>query len=201
MHKPAASSFRAIVIGVSTGGVHALGALLGGLPAAFPIPILIVQHIGAETGDGLARLLDRQSALRVKEADEQDVLMPGTVYLAPANYHLLVEADGLLSLSADPPVSYARPSIDVLFESAAEAFGAQLIGIVLTGANSDGSRGLTRIKRKGGIAIVQDPDDAEAAQMPLAALAATPVDHRLPLTELPALLQKLAAMPESLCHA
>lgn len=201
MHKPAAPSFRAIVIGVSTGGVHALGALLGGLPAAFPIPILIVQHIGAETGDGLARLLDRQSALRVKEADEQDVLMPGTVYLAPANYHLLVEADGLLSLSADPPVSYARPSIDVLFESAAEAFGAQLIGIVLTGANSDGSRGLTRIKRKGGIAIVQDPDDAEAAQMPLAALAATSVDHRLALTELPALLQKLAAMPESLCHA
>lgn len=178
-----------------------MGALLGGLPAAFPIPILIVQHIGAETGDGLARLLDRQSALRVKEADEQDVLMPGTVYLAPANYHLLVEADGLLSLSADPPVSYARPSIDVLFESAAEAFGAQLIGIVLTGANSDGSRGLTRIKRKGGIAIVQDPDDAEAAQMPLAALAATSVDHRLALTELPALLQKLAAMPESLCHA
>lgn len=201
MHKPAAPAFRAIAIGVSTGGVHALGTLLGGLPAAFPIPILIVQHIGAETGDGLARLLDRQSALRVKEADEQDALVPGTVYLAPANYHLLVEADGILSLSADPPVSYARPSIDVLFESAAEAFGAQLIGIVLTGANSDGSRGLTRIKRKGGIAIVQDPDDAEAAQMPLAALAATAVDHRLPLTELPALLQKLAAIPESLCHA
>jgi two-component system chemotaxis response regulator CheB len=201
MHKPAAKSFGAIVIGVSTGGVHALGTLLGGLPAAFPIPILIVQHIGAETGDGLARLLDRQSALRVKEADEQDVLAPGTVYLAPANYHLLVEADGILSLSADPPVSYARPSIDVLFESAAEAFGAQLIGIVLTGANSDGSRGLTRIKRKGGIAIVQDPDDAEAAQMPLAALAATSVDYRLSLTELPALLKKLAAIPESVCHA
>lgn len=200
MHKRAPQTFRAIVIGVSTGGVHALAMLLGRLPAGFPIPILIVQHIGAESGDGLARLLDRQSALRVKEADEQDELAPATVYLAPANYHLLVESGGILSLSADAPVSYARPSVDVLFESAADAFGPQLIGIVLTGANFDGSRGLARIKQKGGIAIVQDPADAEAAQMPQAALAATAVDHTVTLAEMVPLLQKLAAMPESLCH-
>lgn len=200
MPKCTQRNFRAVVIGVSTGGVQALSSLLGHLPAHFPVPILIVQHIGAETGDGLARLLNRHSALRVKEADEQDELIPGTVFLAPANYHLLVEAGGTLSLSADAPVSYARPSVDVLFESAAEAFGAQLIGIILTGANFDGSRGLARIKQKGGIAIVQDPADAEAAQMPQAALAATSVDHVVALCAMPALLLTLVTIPEGACH-
>lgn len=200
MPRPPAQNYCAVVIGVSTGGVQALGHLLGHLPAGFPLPILIVQHIGAETGDGLARLLDRQSPLRVKEADEMDVLAPGTVYLAPANYHLLVETGGTLSLSADAPVSYARPSVDVLFESAAEAFGKCLIGIVLTGANFDGSRGLARIKALGGIAIVQDPDEAEAPQMPRAALAATAVDHVVPINAMAGLLCQLAAVPESACH-
>lgn len=181
-----------MVVGVSTGGVNALQKLLGQLPADFSLPLLIVQHIGADAGSGLAKLLDERCQLRVKEADEQDEILAGTVYLAPPNYHLLVERDGFLSLSADPHVSFARPSVDVLFESAAEVFGPELIGVVLTGANYDGSQGLKTIKQKGGVAIVQDPDDAEARQMPQSAIAATEVDYVVALDGMAALLRKLA---------
>jgi two-component system chemotaxis response regulator CheB len=184
--------FQAVVIGVSSGGMQALKMLLGELPADFPLPLLIVQHISADAGDGLARLLDELCAIRVKEADEQDKILAGTVYLAPANYHLLVEQGGTLALSADSPVSYARPSIDVLFESAAAAYGPALIGVILTGANFDGSQGLKMLKQAGGVAIVQDPADAAARQMPMAALAATAVDHLLPLAEIASQLKKLA---------
>lgn len=190
-HPNPRAAYRAVVVGVSSGGVQALSQLLGALPAEFPLPILIVQHIGADAGDGLARLLDLHCRLRVKEADEQDQPAPGTVYLAPANYHLLVESDGRLALSADAPVSYARPSVDVLFESAAEVFGPALIGVVLTGANHDGSRGLARIRQRGGLALVQDPAEAEAPQMPNAALAATAVDHVASLAGIAALLVDL----------
>lgn len=195
-----APAFRAAVVGVSSGGVQALSSLLGALPADFPLPLMIVQHIGPDAGDGLARLLDALGPPRVKEADEQDLPLPGWVYLAPANYHLLVEPDGRLALSAEAPVSYARPSIDVLFESAAESYGPALIGVVLTGANHDGSRGLARVKARGGVAVVQDPADAEAPQMPLAALAAlapAAADHVLPLAGIAPLLTRLAAMRET----
>lgn len=184
---------RAVAIGVSTGGVQALKTLLGQLPADFPLPILIVQHISPDAGDGMAKLLDGLCGIRVKEADEQERIAPGTVYLAPPNYHLLVEKDGILALSADPPVSYARPSVDVLFESAAQIFGPGLIGVVLTGANYDGSRGVQAIKEHGGMVIVQDPADAVARQMPESALAATAVDHVVPLGAMAALLLRLAA--------
>jgi two-component system chemotaxis response regulator CheB len=186
-------AFRAAVIGVSTGGVQALSQLLGALPGDFPLPLLIVQHMGSDAGSGLARLLDERCRLRVKEADEQDEIEAGTAYLAPPNYHLLVERGGYLALSEDAPVSFARPSVDVLFESAADVYGRELIGIVLTGANYDGARGLKRIKNLGGLAVVQDPADADAQQMPLAALAATEVDYVVALKELAALLQDLAA--------
>lgn len=192
--------FQAVVIGVSTGGVFALQKLLGELPADFPLPILIVQHIGPEAGSGLAKLLDERCALHVKEADEQDEILPGTVYLAPPNYHLLVEREGFLSLSADPHVSFARPSVDVLFESAAEVFGPALIGVVLTGANFDGSQGLKAIKQRGGVAIVQDPADAEARQMPRAAMEATGVDYALALESMAALLRKLAPRRDARQH-
>ncbi|WP_310450588.1 chemotaxis protein CheB [Sulfuritalea sp.] len=195
-----ARTFQAVVVGVSTGGVHALQTLLGQLPAAFPLPILVVQHISADADGGLARLLDERCSLSVKEADEQDEILPGTVYLAPPNYHLLVELEGFLSLSADPYVSFARPSVDVLFESAAAVFGPGLIGVVLTGANFDGSRGLKTIKRKGGVAIVQDPADAEAPQMPQAAIAATGVDYVVALDGIATLLQKLAARRNTIPH-
>ena len=192
---PRRRRYAAVTIGVSSGGVQALKRLLGQLPAEFPLPILIVQHISPDAGDGMARLLNEYCALQVKEADEQEHVEVGRVYLAPPNYHLLVERDGLMSLAADGYVSYARPSVDVLFESAAAAYGDALIGVVLTGANFDGSRGLKTIKDAGGCAVVQDPTDAEASQMPAAALAATQADHVVPLAQIAELLQRLAAEP------
>lgn len=187
--------YQAVAIGVSTGGVQALKSLFGQLPADFSLPVLVVQHISPEAGNGMARLLDDLCAIRVKEADEHDALLPGTVYLAPPNYHLLVEREGTLALSADAPVSYARPSVDVLFESAAAVFGPGLIGVVLTGANHDGGHGAQAIKRRGGVVIVQDPTDAAARQMPESALAAA--DHVLPLDGMAALLLRLAADGQS----
>jgi len=178
------SQYRAVVIGVSMGGVEALRVLLPGLPKDFPLPILIVHHISPDAGSGLATMLDQLCVIRVKEAEEGEHLASGTAYLAPPNYHVLVEKNGTLALSVDMPVNFARPSVDVLFESAAEAFGPALIGVILTGAGSDGSRGLRSIKDKGGLAIVQDPDDAAADLMPRSALAAVKADYILPLREM-----------------
>jgi two-component system chemotaxis response regulator CheB len=194
--KTGGRQFQAIVLGVSTGGVEALKRLLPALPATFPLPLLAVIHLARESDDGLAQLLDTFSAVRVKEADEGESLQPGVVYFAPANYHLLVEKDKRLALSTDPPVHFARPSIDVLFESAAAAFGRALIGIVLTGAANDGAAGLARIKRAGGYAIVQDPDDAEMDSMPRSALELTRPDAVVRLAELADLLLSLAAGTE-----
>lgn len=188
MQKNSGRQFKAVVIGVSTGGVTALKILLGALPVCFPLPIMIVSHIAPDSDDGLAVLLDTLCAIRVKEADEQESIVPGTAYLAPANYHLLVERGGTLALSVDQPVNFARPSIDVLFESAAEAYGAELVGIILTGAGIDGSRGLLKIKNSGGFTIVQDPADAVMDSMPRHALQLLQADHVVPLTEIPALL-------------
>ncbi|WP_054693253.1 chemotaxis protein CheB [Geotalea toluenoxydans] len=185
--------FRVVVMGVSTGGVQALKRVLGGLAADFPLPILIVQHMSPASGDGLAKLLDQLCLLRIKEADEEEVMQGGCAYLAPPNYHLLVESNGSLSLSAEKPVNFARPSVDVLFESAAAAFGPAVIGIILTGAGYDGGRGLLRIKEQGGMAIVQDPADADASSMPEHALSLVTADHVARLTELPGLLTRLVS--------
>lgn len=187
--------FRVIVIGVSTGGVAALKQLLPALPQDFPVPVLVVTHITPTADDGLALLLNAHSAIRVKEADEEETLAPGTVYLAPANYHLLVERKGFLALSVDPPVNFARPSVDVLFESAAEVYGPSLIGIVLTGAGNDGSKGLSMVKQRGGVTVVQDPADAEMDSMPKKALELLSPDYLVSLKELPSLLMRLMAMP------
>lgn len=195
MDERRANEFEAVVVGVSAGGFKALKELLGGLPADFPLPVLIVQHLAPTSGPDFAELLDNVCPPKVKEADEGEFAAPGTVYLAPANYHLLLEKDGSLSLSTDPAVSYSRPSIDVLFESAAEACGAALIGIVLTGANYDGSAGLERVKALGGFTIVQDPNDAEVNCMPQSALERSPPDRVLPLGKIAALLRKLAGPP------
>ncbi|KQV85350.1 hypothetical protein ASD15_30415 [Massilia sp. Root351] len=195
MNGPKKPRFRAIVLGVSLGGVDALQRLLPALPADFALPLLVVIHVSPGSGDGLARLLDSMAALRVKEADENELPQRGTVYLAPAGYHLLVERDGRLSLSADAPVSFARPSVDVLFESAAACFGSALAGVVLTGAGADGADGLAHIARLGGYTIVQDPADAVMDLMPRAALArlspGTP-NAIATLARLPLLLQRLA---------
>lgn len=189
--------YAVVVIGVSAGGLEALRELLGGLPADFPLPVVIVQHLRPGDEGTLPGSLQRSSPLRLKEAEEGERIAAGTVYFAPANYHLLVEDDRTLALSIDPRVRFARPSVDVLFESAADAFASGVIGIVLTGANDDGSAGLARIKERGGTTIVQDPADAAVDQMPLSALRRSTVDYVLPLRQLPELLLQLTHNPRA----
>ncbi|MBI1212707.1 MAG: chemotaxis protein CheB [Alphaproteobacteria bacterium] len=184
--------FEAVAIGVSAGGLRALRSVLGPLPESFRLPIAIVQHIEANSDDYLAEYLGSLSSIRVKEAEDKEAMEGGTAYLAPAGYHLLVEPDRTFSLSVDDKVNYCRPSIDLLFESAADAFGATLVGIVLTGANGDGSKGLRHIKGRGGYAIVQDPATAEAPYMPRTAAAGVAADRIVPLEEIPKLLVQLA---------
>ncbi len=183
---------RAVVIGASAGGLSALKILLADLPADFAMPIMVVQHVGPAATGVWITFLDAACKLTVKEADEKEKIEQGTVYVAPANYHLLIERDYTFSLSADRRVNFARPSIDVLFESAAYVYESGLIGLVLTGANSDGAYGLKKIKEMGGIAIVQDPDTAESSYMPASAIEAVPVDHILPLEGIRELLLKMA---------
>lgn len=187
-----ARRLRAVVVGASTGGMEALARVLGALEADFPLPVLVVQHVSPTADSSIPALLDERCRIRVKEADEKEPLRPATAYFAPANYHLLVEQDATLSLSTDERVCFARPSVDVLFETAAVAFGPALAGVVLTGANEDGSRGLAAIARAGGLTIVQAPATATAPAMPQAALAATAVDHVLPLEAIGPLLSRMA---------
>ena len=165
-------SVAAIVLGASWGGLRALQTLLAGL-RGLACPLLIAQHRAAGESLDLASMLARSSALPVADAADKDQLEAGRVYLAPADYHLMIEERGVAALSTMPPVNSARPSIDVLFETAAAAYGPDLAGVVLTGASADGAAGLARIQEGGGIAIVQQPETAECAIMPRAALAAT----------------------------
>ncbi len=190
-----ARRFRAVVLGASAGGLHALQLLLASLPEDFPLPIAMVQHLAPQSGDTLVRLLQSQARIRVRQAAEREPLRAGTAYLAPADYHLLIEADASFSLSTEPAVCCARPSIDVLFETAAEAFGDALIGLVLTGANADGARGLQAIQRRGGTTLVQEPADAAHPAMPRAALRLVAADHVLPLQAIGPLLCQLAELP------
>jgi two-component system, chemotaxis family, protein-glutamate methylesterase/glutaminase len=170
-----------ITVGASLGGLQAIMGVLRPLPADLPVPILIVQHRGPASDRGLAAMLQDHTALKVLEAEDKAPLAPGTVYIAAPDYHLLVEEPGAIALSTDAPVRSARPSIDVLFETAADAYGPGVLGVLLTGASADGASGLARIKAAGGKAIVQDPATAECATMPAAGIAAAPVDYILPL--------------------
>lgn len=183
--------YRAIVIGASAGGMDAIKYILMPLQEEFPASILIVQHLSPHSDGYMARHLNELCKINVKEADEKEKILPGNVYIAPSNYHLLVEKDETLSLTVDPKVNYSRPSIDVLFESAAEVYENELIGIILTGGNGDGSKGLKRIKEFGGLAIVQDPRTAEADFMPKAAIKASEVDYTLSLNKISNKLIKL----------
>ena len=186
--------FRLVVIGCSLGGMNALTTILGDLPEDFPVPIAVVQHRYRTSNEGLPAYFRRHAHLNVVDADDKQWIRPGSVYLAPANYHLLVE-EGEFSLSVDEAVAYSRPSVDVLFESAADAYREALAGVILTGANADGARGVARIKKNGGFVIVQDPKTAEAPDMPLAAIASTTVDRILPLDRIGPLLVELCFRP------
>ena len=183
-------AFELVVVGTSLGGLRALEILLAGLPKSFPMSIAVVQHRHKSSDNTLITLLQQHSALPLKEPEDKEVLVPGWVYLAPADYHLLVEA-GSFALSTDAPVWYARPSIDVLFESAADAYAQRVIGVILSGANQDGAQGLAKIKARGGLAVVQEPTTAESRTMPKAAIAAVAVDWILPLEDIAPLLVNL----------
>lgn len=184
-------NYRAIVIGVSTGGMNALKTILLSLPSDYGIPVIIAQHIGATSDGHWIKILDDISPLKVKEADEKEKIEKGHVYIAPPNYHLLVEGDETFSLSVDEKVNYARPSIDVLFESAALSYNQNLIGVILTGANNDGAMGLKKIKELNGLTIVEDPETAEASAMPLYAIAGSKPDYILSLKKIADLLTQL----------
>jgi len=188
------SQYSIVVIGTSWGGLAALTELLGGLPGDFGIPIAVVQHRSKESERLLPQLLQDATDLTVCEMDDKDPLVPGTVHLAPANYHALIDA-GSVTLTIEEPVRFSRPSIDLLFISAGDTYRTEAIGVVLTGANEDGSRGLLHIVNRGGLALVQDPKTAEIPIMPAAAIKAVPSAEVLTLSGISKRLGQLAAVP------
>jgi len=181
---PGGPQIDAIVIGASAGGVEGVGALLQALPERYAPALMVVIHIPADRPSLLAEIFQARCRLPVREALDKEHVDPGTVYVAPPGYHLLVEADRTLALSLDAPVAFSRPSIDVLFESAAAAYGERVLGIVLTGGNSDGAAGLAAIRAAGGRAWVQEPRDALSAAMPQAALDTAGADLVVPLRDM-----------------
>lgn len=184
-------AYQALVIGSSWGGIEALKKLLGQLPAEFPLTIIVVQHQHPHAAGKLAYVLNKTCLMPVSQVEDKTPLKPGEVYVAPANYHLLVENDRTAALDTSAPIHFCRPAVDVLFESAARVYRQHLIGLVLTGANEDGAAGALVIKQKGGRVLVQDPAEAEAPIMPAAALRMVSADAVLSLRDMPAYLVQL----------
>lgn len=176
-----APGYRVVVVGASAGGLHALRTLVSGLPADFEIPVVVVQHRARES-ELLCELLQECTGIPVQEVVDKLEMTPG-VFVGPPDYHLLVD-EGYFTLNCDDPVRYSRPSIDVMFESAVDSYGMDVVGVVLTGANADGARGLRRVADAGGHAVVQTPDTAEVRVMPRAALKAVPEACVLTLDEI-----------------
>ena len=183
---------QAIVIGVSSGGVEALGVLLPALPASLRAAVMVVLHLPPDRPSLLANIFAGRCALPVKEAEDKEDVLPGVVYFAPPDYHLLVDHGPQLVLSYDPPVQFSRPAIDPLFQTAADVYGKRLWGLVLTGGSEDGAAGLLAVSRAGGRCFVQDPDEAISRLMPAAALAQVPGAEVLGLQ---AMAARLAAWP------
>ncbi len=169
--------YDAIVIGASAGGLHALTRILQPLPGGFPVPVMVVQHRARDERNLLEEVLQQKCKVRIKQADEKEAIEKGVVYFAPPDYHLLIENDRTFSLSFDAPVNFSRPSIDVLFETAADVFEERLLGIILTGANNDGAAGIRKISMRGGVTIAQSPETADYADMPKAAINTGYVHH------------------------
>ena len=186
------SGVSLVVVGASWGGLNAMSKLFSAMPGDFAVPIVVVQHRSRHADNLLASLLQDVTPLRVVDVEDKEPLDPRSVYIAPANYHLLVET-GYLSLTTDPLVRFSRPSIDVTFTSAGDAYRAGTVGVVLTGANDDGARGLRHIVDRGGKAIVQDPNTAESVAMPAAALKMVPEAEVIPLSDIPPRLVSLVS--------
>lgn len=186
-----ARHFEAIVIGASAGGIEVLSLLLPALPARLRSIVLVVVHLPPQRASLLADIFAPRCALPVKEAEDKEVLMPGTVYFAPPDYHLLIERGGVVALSYDEPDHFSRPSIDALFESATDVFGQRLLGIVLTGASEDGAAGLAAVRFGGGTAIAQNPASAQMPLMPEAARKRSGTDKIFTPTEIAAYLASL----------
>lgn len=182
---------QAVAIGASAGAMEALSVFLPALPGNFRLPIFIVVHLPPGRKSVLAEIFKARCHIKVRETEDKEPILPGTAYFAPPNYHLLVEQKRTLALSSDEPILYSRPAIDVLFESAAEAYGAGLIGIILTGANQDGAHGLKTIEEAGGLPIVQHPAEATAPDMPAASLAACRHARALKLSAIATFLKEL----------
>jgi two-component system chemotaxis response regulator CheB len=185
-------AYGIVVVGTSSGGLKALQTLLSELPANFPLPLVVVQHRGKDSDSDLCEFLNQASSLPVSEPEDKESLLAGHVYLAPRDYHLLIEEKSF-ALSTESPVAFARPSIDVLFESAADEYKEHAIGVILTGANRDGARGLARIKTNGGVTLVEDPASAAVRIMPDAAIESSNVDHVLQLSEIAPFLARLVS--------
>lgn len=191
------ADLKAVVIGASAGGVQALLKILPALSANFPVPIMIVLHIPSDRGSLLASLFDSKCQLAVKEAEDKDTATAGTIYFAPPDYHLLVETTADLALSTDAPVNFSRPSIDVLFQSAADAFGDRLLAILLTGASHDGARGLAAVAAAGGTTVIEDPATAYARAMPDAGILFCPTAEVKPLGAIADQLKAIEAYEHS----
>jgi two-component system chemotaxis response regulator CheB len=176
--------FECVLIGVSAGGMTALQQILPFLPSNFPMPVIIVQHLHPQQGTFHIKFYNSKCAVKVCEAHEKEQIKDGVVYFASANYHLLIEESRNFSLSVDPKVNFSRPSIDVLFESALEAYDKKIIAIILTGANNDGAYGLKQITENGGFTIVQDPNEAEVNAMPKNAIKLCEPTRIMPLVQI-----------------
>jgi two-component system, chemotaxis family, protein-glutamate methylesterase/glutaminase len=190
-----ASQAEAVVIGASAGALEALSVILPALPAGFGLPVIVVVHVPPNKRSMLAELFNAKCRIPVREAEDKEPISRGTVYFAPPDYHLLIETEKSLSLSSDEPVLFSRPSIDVLFESAADAYGSALIAIILTGANQDGAKGMSAVAGAGGIALVQNPDGAFASTMPEAAIKMCPGARIMSLDAIAAYLQEVGIRP------
>ncbi len=184
---------KALVIGGSAGSIEVIVKILRKLEKNLSIAIIIIVHRKSSSDASLTNLFNNRSIIEVTEADEKEVILPGRIYLAPANYHLLIETDHTFSLDASEKVEYSRPSIDVTFQSAADVYGESLAALLLSGANSDGSEGLLTIANAGGLTIVQNPESAEVGFMPKAAIFKTVVDYIVDADDLPDFINKLSA--------
>lgn len=184
-------SYDAIVIGTSAGGFQAVVTILEKLPAIYPVPIILVQHRSKDSRHLFEQVLQSRCSIKIKQADEKEKIQGGMVYVAPPDYHLLIETDKTFSLSSDPRVRFSRPSIDVLFESASVAYRDRLIGIILTGANDDGAAGVIAIGKRGGLTIAQNPDEAEYPYMTQASIGTKKINFIWSLTTIANFLLKL----------